>query len=103
MNHVLKFCQISYRSGTRFNPDEITFKGKKRADDDDDKAEKKDSVVTEQPKIVVSSEIGDEEIIELAKFAGTGAVPKKAKKKVGGARFNAVTGFDTLYSTKVQY
>ena len=27
LSDVIKFCQLSYRAGARFNPDEVTFKG----------------------------------------------------------------------------
>jgi hypothetical protein len=75
LSNIVKFCQISYRAGTRFNPDEVTFKGKKSADIvKKGKEEEEEDVVTVQPS--------NEDDEEDSRFSGTGAVPKRAKKKV---------------------
>ncbi len=75
---MLRFCQLSYRSGTRYNPDEATFKGRRKEEEADGEekqpAGKKETAVTRQPKkiaVKVESELG---------FEGTGAVPKKGKQ-----------------------
>lgn len=61
---ILRFCQLSYRAGTRFNPDEITFVGisqkkkkvlaktreKSRRQAEDDDLDVITKLVSEQPK-----------------------------------------------------
>ncbi len=68
---LIRHCQLSYRAGTRFNPDEVTFKGKQAvpAAAAPDK-KKKDNLTIE---------------VELNKeqrsFVGTGAVPKRRSRE----------------------
>lgn len=95
LNNVVKYCTLSYRAGTRFNPDEMTFKGQRRKKNDGEAAAAisavatAETILTQQPCADVSEGGNDfdSKLQELTDdFSRTGAVPKRqnARKESHG-------------------